>query len=152
MNIARDGSQTISSTLAKFIGEVEPFFIDAVKIEYECYVKKEAAKQEQMALRVQMREEAEEQRRLKEEQEQIEKEESKYKSEIDNINQQLQNSNDDEKNQELLAKIEELEEQLKGVNTKKEDILNLQNGKAGYVYVISNLGSFGDDVFKGTSS
>ncbi|MDQ0204968.1 GIY-YIG nuclease family protein [Pectinatus haikarae] len=148
LNIARDGSQTISSTLAKFIGEVEPFFIDAAKIEYEYYVKKEAAKQEQMALRAQMREEAEEQRRLKEEQEQIEKEESKYKSEIDNINQQLQNSNDDEKNQELLAKIKELEEQLKGVNTKKEDILNLQNGKAGYVYVISNLGSFGDDVFK----
>lgn len=35
LNIARDGSQTIASTLAKFIGELEPLFIDSVKIEYE---------------------------------------------------------------------------------------------------------------------
>lgn len=32
--------------------------------------------------------------------------------------------------------------------SKKEEITSLQNGKAGYVYVISNLGSFGNDVFK----
>ena len=34
------------------------------------------------------------------------------------------------------------------VIVKKNDIINLQNGKAGNVYVISNLGSFGEDVFK----
>ena len=31
---------------------------------------------------------------------------------------------------------------------KREEITNLQNGKAGTVYIISNLGSFGEDVFK----
>lgn len=40
LNIARSGNQTISSTLTKFIGELEILFIDAVKIEYEYYVKK----------------------------------------------------------------------------------------------------------------
>ena len=73
LNIARDGSQTIASTLAKFIGELEPLFVDAVKIEYEYYVKKEAARQEQLELRAQMREEAEERKRLKEQQEQMKK-------------------------------------------------------------------------------
>lgn len=34
------------------------------------------------------------------------------------------------------------------VEEKKAQIITLQNGKAGNVYVISNLGSFGDDVFK----
>ena len=34
------------------------------------------------------------------------------------------------------------------VVVKKEEITNLQNGKAGNVYIISNLGSFGKDVFK----
>ena len=34
------------------------------------------------------------------------------------------------------------------VETKKEDIISRQNGKAGNVYIISNLGSFGDNVFK----
>ena len=31
---------------------------------------------------------------------------------------------------------------------KKEEISKLQNGKAGNVYIISNLGSFGENVFK----
>lgn len=148
LNIARDGSQTIASTLAKFIGELEPLFIDSVKIEYEYYVKKEAARQEQLELRAQMREEAEERKRLKEQQEQMKKEEEKYHSEIDNIHQQLTATDDDEQKQKLLDKIKELESQLSDLSSKKEEITSLQNGKAGYVYVISNLGSFGNDVFK----
>lgn len=148
LNIARDGSQTIASTLAKFIGELEPLFIDAVKIEYEYYVKKEAARQEQLELRAQMREEAEERKRLKEQQEQMKREEEKYHSEIDSVQQQLAAAADDEQKQKLLDKIKELESQLSDLNSKKEEITSLQNGKAGYVYVISNLGSFGKDVFK----
>lgn len=148
LNIARDGSQTIASTLAKFIGELEPLFIDSVKIEYAYYVKKEAARQEQLELRAQIREEAEERKRLKEQQEQMKKEEEKYHSEIDNIHQQFTATDDDEQKQKLLAKIKELESQLSDLSSKKEEITSLQNGKAGYVYVISNLGSFGNDVFK----
>lgn len=44
--------------------------------------------------------------------------------------------------------ILELQSQLANVVIKKEEISNLQNGKAGNVYIISNLGSFGDNVFK----
>lgn len=148
LNIARSGSQLISPTLARFIGELEPLFVDAVKIEYEYYVKKEAARQEQLELRAKMREEAEERKRLKEQQAQMEKEEQKYTTEIQNIQEQLKESQDDEKTKQLLEKIKELESQLGSLAAKKEEIVNLQNGKAGYVYVISNLGSFGDDVFK----
>lgn len=148
LNIARSGSQIISSTLARFIGELEPLFVDAVKIEYEYYLKKEAARQEQLELRAKMREEAEERKRLKEQQAQMEKEEQKYTTEIQNIQEQLKESQDDEKTKQLLEKIKELESQLGSLAAKKEEIVNLQNGKAGYVYVISNLGSFGDDVFK----
>ena len=114
----------------------------------EYYVKKEAARQEQLELRAQMREEAEERKRLKEQQEQMKKEEEKYHSEIDNIHQQLTATDDDEQKQKLLDKIKELESQLSDLSSKKEEITSLQNGKAGYVYVISNLGSFGNDVFK----
>ena len=42
----------------------------------------------------------------------------------------------------------ELHAQLGAVKEKKDTIATLQNGKAGNVYVISNLGSFGDEVFK----
>lgn len=148
LNIAREGNQTISSTLATFIGELEVLFDDAVKIEYEYFVKREAARQEQLELRAKMREEAEEQRRLKEQQEQMEREESKFNAEIENLMAQVHTTDDDFKNRALLEKIRALELQLADLSAKKDEIINLQNGKAGYVYVISNLGSFGDNVFK----
>ena len=37
---------------------------------------------------------------------------------------------------------------IKKTASKKEEISNLANGKAGNVYIISNLGSFGENVFK----
>ena len=47
-----------------------------------------------------------------------------------------------------MNRIAELEEQLSLLVTKKDDIINLQNGKAGNVYIISNYGAFGENVFK----
>lgn len=148
LNIAQDGNRNISSTLVRFIGEIEPLFIDAVKIEYEYYVKREAARQEQIELRAQMRAEAEDLARLKEQQEQMEREEAKFTSEIENLQQQVQESNDEDRIKQLLNRIADLEIQKQNLEGKREEIVRLQTGKAGYVYIISNLGSFGDDVFK----
>lgn len=146
--IATNGNKSIASTMKKFIGEMEYLFIEAVKIEYEYYVQKERAKEEQRAIREQMRQEAEERRELERQQKQVEKEESKFKDEILHLEEQLSNESDDEKLDALKDRIKELQEQLADVAEKKERIIHLQNGKAGNVYVISNVGSFGDDVFK----
>lgn len=148
LNIAQDGNRNISSTLVRFIGEIEPLFIDAVKIEYEYYVKREAARQEQLELRAQMREEAEERKRLEEQQKQMEQEEEKYAGEIKNIQRQIKYTQDKERIRQLSARVAELQSQMRTLESKKEEIVRLQMGKAGYVYIISNLGSFGDDVFK----
>lgn len=148
LKIATDGNQQIAPTMVKFIGEIEYLFLEAIKIEYEYYVKKEQIKEEQRAIREQMRQEAEERHQLEQQRKQVEKEESKYTAEIENVTNQLQNTEDEEKIQQLQERIARLHEQLGDVEKKKEDIINLQNGQAGYVYIISNLGSFGDDVFK----
>ena len=148
LNIAQDGNRNISSTLVRFIGEIEPLFIDAVKIEYEYYVKREAARQEQAELRAQMREEGEERKRLEEQQKQMEQEEEKYAGEIKNIQRQIQYTEDKERIRQLSARVAELQSQMRTLESKKEEIVRLQMGKAGYVYIISNLGSFGNDVFK----
>ena len=58
LSITTSGNQSIASTLTRFIGEIEYLFINAVKIEYNYYVKKEQARQEQIAIREQMRQEA----------------------------------------------------------------------------------------------
>lgn len=145
--IASNGNQSIVATLTKFIGEIEYLFINAVKIEYNYYVKKEKAKQEQMAIREQMRQEAEERRALEIEKKKIENEEKKYSAEIERVKEQMATASEDEI-EKLNLKIAELQMQLSEVVLKKETITNLQNGKAGNVYVISNLGSFGENVFK----
>ena len=56
--IAADGNQSIAPTVKKFIGELDYYFQEAVKIEYEYYVQKERAREEQRAIREQMRQEA----------------------------------------------------------------------------------------------
>ena len=145
--VAGEGNQSIAGTLTKFIGEIEYLFINAVKIEYNYYVKKEQARQEQMAIREQMRQEAQERKALEEERKKVEKEESKYHTEIEKLKEQLTQAKENELEQ-LNARILELQSQLADVIVKKEEISNLANGKAGNVYVISNLGSFGENVFK----
>ena len=146
--IATDGNQSIAPTVKKFIGELDYYFQEAVKIEYEYYVQKERAREEQRAIREQMRQEAEERRELERQQKQIEKEESKFHDQISQLTQQVEVSVDDEKTALLKARIEELQKQLAAVSEQKEKIVELQNGKAGNVYVISNIGSFGEGVFK----
>lgn len=147
LTIAADGNQNIAGTMTKFIGEMEYLFSNAIKIEYNYYVKKEQAKQEQLAIREQMRQEAEERKALEAERKKVAAEESKYENEIAKLQEKMAASNEADK-----AKIEnrilELQAQLSDVLLKKEQITNLQNGKAGNIYIISNLGSFGDNMFK----
>ncbi|MEH2937932.1 GIY-YIG nuclease family protein [Lawsonibacter sp. JLR.KK007] len=147
LSIASEGNQSIAGTLTKFIGEIEYLFINAVKIEYNYYVKKEQARQEQLAIREQMRQEAAERKALEAERKKIEAEESKYTEEINRIKQQLEEAAENDA-ASLNKRILELEAMLSDVTLKKEEIVNLQNGRAGNVYVISNLGSFGENMFK----
>ena len=147
LRIAGEGNQVIINTLVRFIGQIEYLFINAVKIEYNYYLKREQVKQEQMALREQMRQEAEERKALEAERKKIEREEEKYHAEINKLNEQMISASDAEIEQ-LKARILELQSQLSDVIVKKEEIATLANGKAGNVYIISNLGAFGDNVFK----
>ena len=148
LKVAEEGNQSISGTLTKFISEIEYLFINAAKIEYNYYVKREQAKQEQAAIREQMRQEAAERKALEAERKKIEQEEAKYISEIDKLQTTIIETDDNDEVEQLKARILELQSHLSSVVVKKEEIVNLQNGKAGNVYIISNLGSFGDNVFK----
>ena len=145
--IAVEGSKTIAPTIKRFLLQMESMFEELIKIEYEYYVQQERIKEEQRAIREQMRMEAAERKELERQQQQIEKEASKYSAEIDALKAQI-TDNENEQNKAILQRIAELEEQVNQLNEKKEEIVNLANGKAGHVYVISNLGSFGENIFK----
>ncbi len=146
--IAGKGNQSILPTVTKFLLSIQGFYTELVEIEYKYYVKREREKEEQRLIREQMKQEAEERKALEAERKKIEREESKFTVELQRTNELLKSETDDAKLEQLKARINELEQQMAELENQKESIATLSNGKAGYVYIISNKGSFGDDVFK----
>lgn len=148
LDITLDGNQSIAPTIRKFIAQMDTLFNSLIDIEFSYYHKKQQEKEEQQALREQMKQEAEEKRALELERKKVEKEEEKYITEITKVEEQIKECVDDERLIALQERILELQGQLNRVEEKKEEISKLQNGKAGVVYIISNLGSFGENTFK----
>lgn len=146
--ITSNGNASIAPTIAKFLTEIEPLFLEAIEIEYLYYVKREQEKEEQRLIREQMKQEAAEKKELEAQRKKIEAEEAKYTVELQRTSELLNNETNPDVIEQLQHRIAELEQQQNQVAVEKEEILKRANGKAGYVYVISNLGSFGDQVFK----
>ncbi|WP_235864019.1 GIY-YIG nuclease family protein [Sutcliffiella halmapala] len=148
LTICGNGNASILSTITRFLTELEPLFRNAIQIEYKYYIQKEKEKEEQKLIKEQIRQEAEERRLLEIERKKIEKEEEKYIIEINKNKELLEQEKDQEKVLALQERLRELEEQFNKIEEQKEEIVKRANGRAGYVYVISNLGSFGEKLFK----
>lgn len=125
----------------------------AIKLEeadcmYLFQYQKEQERLQQKAIREQMIEEEKVRREIEKEKAKIEKEEMQFKHEIDNLLKRLRAASEIE--QQIYAdKIRELQEKLKSVEESKKDVLNReQNTRAGFVYIISNVGSFGENIYK----
>ena len=105
---------------------------------------KEAARQAREELREQQKLEAE----IREARNKILKERNHFSRAIDKLNRQISAASEDEKadlekkRQDLLSELAELDEEEKVIDYREK------NAKAGYVYIISNIGSFGKDVYK----
>lgn len=120
----------------------------------EAYVSYEYAKfkeEEKERLREQREREREEKKLAKEiaeKRKKLEKERKQYQQELTSVYERLKGAEGETK-EALEAKKAELEEKLTDNEKAKEDVdYREANQRAGYVYVISNIGSFGDDVFK----
>lgn len=111
-------------------------------------LKKEQEREEQKAIKAQMIEEEKVRREIEREKSKLDKEEHQFKNEISKLMKYLQKASDIEK-QLYIDKINELEEKLRLLEKDRKDVLEReQNTRAGFVYVISNIGSFGEDVYK----
>ncbi|WP_218973257.1 DUF4041 domain-containing protein [Peribacillus butanolivorans] len=117
-------------------------------LKYEYEQKKQEEKEEHLAIKEQMREEAKALKELEKAKEKVEKEEKHFEQAIETLKQQLTETNEN-KQAKLLAKLKELEAQLEETKKNKADVLfRVQHTRAGYVYIISNIGSFGENVYK----
>lgn len=113
-------------------------------LEYQ--IKKQEEKEQLKAARAEQREQAKAQKEIEEQRKKIEKEQNHYQSAYEKLKAQLALSPDDK---DLLDKKAELEDRLSDIDKALIDIDYRQaNMKAGYVYVISNIGAFGENVYK----
>ena len=100
-------------------------------------------------VREQMLEEEKVRREIERKKQALEKDEAQFKNEEKKLMAYLQKSKDDVERQLYIDKIHELQEKLAALEKEKEDVVQReQNARAGFVYIISNIGSFGENVYK----
>lgn len=117
-----------------------------LRLAFEYQQKKQEEKEAQKAARAELREAAKLQKEIEAQRKKIEKEQTHYQTAYEHLLKQLEQSPDDAA---LLAKKAELENQLQDIDKAIKDIdYREANQRAGYVYVISNIGAFGPDVYK----
>lgn len=122
--------------------------IEELYLAFEYKQKKQEEKEAQKELRAQMREEAKLQKEIEEARKKIKKEQKHYENALESINKQLLSASDEQK-ATLEKKKEEIEAQLIEIDKNIKDIdYRESNAKAGYVYVISNIGAFGENIYK----
>ncbi len=117
-----------------------------LRLAFEYQQKKQEEKEALKAARAEQREQAKIQKELDEQRKKIEKEQTHYQTAFEKLCLQLNAHPDDP---DLLSKKKALENQLNDINKALSDIDYRQaNMKAGYVYIISNIGAFGENVYK----
>ena len=115
---------------------------------HEYQLKKQAEKEEQKRLREEMREQAKLQKEIENARKEIEKEQKHYQNALAKLEAQMASAGDAEKellmekHAEIVGQLSELDKAIKDVDYRAA------NQKAGYVYVISNIGAFGEGVYK----
>ena len=120
--------------------------IEELVLAFEYQQMKQKEKEEQRELKAQMREEAKLLKEIEAERRVIEKEQNHYLNALEKINKQLA---DQPENSELLERKKTLENNLAEAEKALKDIdYREANKRAGYVYIISNIGAFGENVYK----
>ena len=120
--------------------------VEELRLAFEYQQKKQEEKEAQKAARAELREAARLQKEIEAQRKKIEKEQTHYQTAYDHLLKQLEQ---DPENAALLSKKSELENQLKDIEKAMNDIdYREANQRAGYVYVISNIGAFGPDIYK----
>ncbi len=119
---------------------------EELRLAFEYQVKKQEEKEAVKAAKAEQREQAKIQKELEERRRKVEKEQTHYQTAYEKLKAQIEQNPD---NADLLQKQQEMEATLSDIDKALTDIDYRQaNMRAGYVYIISNIGSFGKDIYK----
>ena len=122
--------------------------LEELRLSHELEDKLYKEKEEQRRIQEQMREEEKVQREIEQAKQDAEDEEKRYQKALEKARLELEKAKGAELDQ-LNDKIKGLEQQLEQAQKEKERAISrAQLTKSGHVYIISNIGSFGENVFK----
>ena len=123
--------------------------LEELNLTYTFSLKREQEKEQQKAIKEQMIEEEKVRREIERQKQKIEKDQHQFHNEINKLMSYIQKTQSDVEKQLYIDKIRELESKLSVLEKEKETVLEREaNARAGFVYVISNIGSFGHGVYK----
>lgn len=122
--------------------------IEELRVAYEYAKKKQDEKDRIAEIRRIQKEEERVQKELEEARKDIVKEQTHYNNALHDILEKINNESSIEA-EYLLEKKAEIEKHLTELDQKLKDIdYREANKRAGYVYIISNIGSFGENIYK----
>jgi hypothetical protein len=122
--------------------------LQELRLEFELEEKLYQEKEEQRKIREQMREEEKAQREIEKARQEAEEEEERNEKALQKAKAEIEKAKGQEL-ERLTEKIKMLEENLQKAHELKERAISrAQLTKSGHVYIISNIGSFGNTVYK----
>lgn len=122
--------------------------LSELHLAYEYQIEKQKEKDRLKELRAEERERVKLEKEIEAERKKLEKESQHYNNAVKQIESQIANADPSEL-PALQEKLAELEGKLTDVKKAIEQVdYRAANQKAGYVYIISNIGAFGEGVYK----
>ncbi|MFN8391315.1 MAG: DUF4041 domain-containing protein [Bdellovibrionota bacterium] len=122
--------------------------LDELRLEHEYELKKQSELEEQREIRARAKEEEKAQREFERAQRDAEQDELRYQKSLENARSEISSATGKDL-ADLTSKIALLEERLKEAEAKKQRAISMaQQTRCGYLYVISNHGSLGEEVLK----
>lgn len=151
-NRIKKAFETINTLAQVQQARISPEYLDLriqeLRLAYEHQEKLQAGREEQRRIREQMKEEEQARREIEKAQDDAEREEKRAREALEKARREISVATG-EQQRKMSAQISELERRLaEAEQNKARAISRAQMTRSGYVYIISNVGSFGEDVFK----
>ncbi|MBV4458054.1 DUF4041 domain-containing protein [Pseudomonas sp. COR58] len=123
--------------------------LDELHLAHEFQIKKQEEKEEAKRAREELREQQKLEQEIRAAREKLAKERKHFTAAMRDLQTRLDKVESEEERTALLAKLAEVEASRAELDSAEKLIdYREQNAKAGYVYVISNIGAFGEGIYK----
>lgn len=122
--------------------------VQELHLTHEYQEKLQAEREEQRALREQMRDEERASKEIERAQREAEQDEARYEKALERVRAEAEHAAGAQQ-QRLLEQIAELQQKVAEAEERRQRAVSMaEQTKAGHVYVLSNVGAFGEKVFK----